>query len=267
MTMVSYAQNFEDVRLRRVFPTETAGFYIDVGAWHPTRGSVTKHFYDRGWRGINIEPTTWGFEAFRTQRPGDLNLNLGLSNQVGTQRFFEENPPQGRSTFSALKRDSTRAAEGCEFEERTVPVTTLARICARYVDGPIHFLKIDVEDHEREVLAGADFTRWRPRVVVIEGGPDAWEGLLSAAGYHLATFDGVNEFYVRAEDRALIPALAAQISILDDFVPHYFAEARTRLDQLEDIGPLALGVARWAKRVVRRIPYAESLIRRVVRAA
>ncbi|MFN9402212.1 MAG: FkbM family methyltransferase, partial [Dolichospermum sp.] len=35
-TFISYAQNFEDVLLNRLFKNKTRGFYIDVGALHPT---------------------------------------------------------------------------------------------------------------------------------------------------------------------------------------------------------------------------------------
>jgi len=36
--------------LERLFRGESEGFYVDVGAWDPRRQSVTKHFYDKGWR-------------------------------------------------------------------------------------------------------------------------------------------------------------------------------------------------------------------------
>ena len=86
---------------------------------------------------------------------------------------------------------------------RSVPVTTLAALCERYVDQPIDFLKVDVEGHEREVLEGSDWSRWRPRVVLIEGlDPSPWEHLVLGSGYLFATFDGINHFYVRDEDRA-----------------------------------------------------------------
>ena len=54
--MISYAQNFEDVILQRVFHTCDQGRYIDIGGYDPTIDSVTKHFYDRGWSGVNVEP-------------------------------------------------------------------------------------------------------------------------------------------------------------------------------------------------------------------
>ena len=52
--LVSYAQHGEDILLHRLFPEGHRGFYLDVGANHPTLHSVTKHFYDRGWRGVNL---------------------------------------------------------------------------------------------------------------------------------------------------------------------------------------------------------------------
>src|SRR2546423_10649850 len=54
--VITYAQNFEDVILARVFSGCTDGFYVDVGAGDPLNLSVTKWFYDLGWDGINIEP-------------------------------------------------------------------------------------------------------------------------------------------------------------------------------------------------------------------
>ena len=62
--MLTYAQNFEDVMLARLFQAQSVGFYVDIGAWHPTELSVTRHFYDLGWSGINIEPIRKQYELF-----------------------------------------------------------------------------------------------------------------------------------------------------------------------------------------------------------
>ena len=48
MTLISYAQNYEDVMLWRAVGHIDDGFYIDVGAVWPTNDSVTKLFYDHG---------------------------------------------------------------------------------------------------------------------------------------------------------------------------------------------------------------------------
>ena len=52
--MISYAQNFEDVILNRAFRHQRSGFYIDIGAFDPVVDSVTKHFYDLGWRELML---------------------------------------------------------------------------------------------------------------------------------------------------------------------------------------------------------------------
>ena len=55
--IISYAQNFEDVLLWRALKQVRNGFYIDIGAQHPEHDSVSKLFYDHGWRGVHVEPT------------------------------------------------------------------------------------------------------------------------------------------------------------------------------------------------------------------
>ncbi len=84
---------------------------------------------------------------------------------------------------------------------------TLAQVCERHVPAgrEIEFLKIDVEGHEHAVIEGADWSRWRPRIVLCEAnGVEEWEPILLAADYIFALFDGVNRFYVRKEDEALL---------------------------------------------------------------
>ncbi len=229
MTITSYAQNHEDVLLSRLFPPGLSGFYIDVGAMDPVVNSVTKLFSDRGWRGINVEPAAFPFERLQAGRPRDVNLNVGLSDKQGTLTFFESDPSSGWSTFSAEQAAQHRDA-GLTLVERFVPVTTLAEICRQYVTEQIDFISIDVEGHERQVLEGGDWRRWRPRVVVVEATePNTtisthhqWEHVLLDADYDFAAFDGLNRYYVRAEDEHLAAALATPVNVLDDYVPHRY---------------------------------------------
>ena len=51
----SYSQEGEDILLSRIFRNQKKGFYVDIGAHHPTRFSNTYYFYKLGWRGINID--------------------------------------------------------------------------------------------------------------------------------------------------------------------------------------------------------------------
>lgn len=223
--MTSYAQNGEDVLLERLFRDVSAGFYIDVGANDPVELSVTKHFYDRGWRGINIEPGAESFRRLSAERTRDQNLNRGLAEAPGERRFYELPGQSVLSTFSPEQAALYRA-DGQEVVERLLQVSTLAQVCADLVDGPIHFLAIDVEGYERQVLEGADWKRWRPMVVLIESTrPNTtvpthqdWEDLLLRADYLFAYFDGLNRFYVRAESRELLEGFRVPLNITDRYV-------------------------------------------------
>jgi len=231
MTMVSYAQNHEDVLLDRVFPRGAHGFYIDVGANDPVNDSVTKHFYDLGWCGINVEPSTEPFGRLQEQRERDINLNVGLGDAAGELTFYEfPHEVSGLSTFSAEQADWHREA-GWACSERAVKVTTLAEICATYVgDRTVDLLSIDVEGHERHVLEGGDWARWRPRVIVVEAVKphtripthEDWEGVLLGHGYLAAAFDGLNRYYVRPEDEALAGPLAVPVNVTDAYLPYKF---------------------------------------------
>jgi FkbM family methyltransferase len=239
MALISYAQNYEDVLLNRVFADCPSGFYIDVGAFHPVVHSVTKLFYERGWRGINIEPIPIASEMLASERVRDINLRIGLSNCEGTSTFYECRTSLELSTFSQELAEDLRRG-GFETVEHSIPVTTLARVCEQHVGQTVDFLKIDVEGCEREVLEGADWGRYRPRVVLVEATRPAtsipsyehWEALLLAAEYHFAFFDGLNRYYVRTEDQQLIPLLAVPANFFDDFEVFELSEHRRQVREL-----------------------------------
>jgi FkbM family methyltransferase len=231
MPWVSYAQNAEDVRLRRAFLNQPSGFYVDVGANNPVDDSISKHFYDKGWSGINIEPAPRPFALIKKARPRDVNLNVGCSDRSGTMTLLAT---RGRatalSTFT-VEEATKHAKKGFDFDSIATRVTTLSSICEEHVgDRTIDFLSIDVEGHERAVLLGADFRRFRPRVIVIEAThpmrPEPthhlWEDLILPHDYQFAVFDGLNRYYVRREDEELIPVLALSPNVFDDFIPYQY---------------------------------------------
>lgn len=225
VTFISYAQNFEDVVLRRALKEIEHGFYIDVGAYDPQADSVTKAFYDAGWSGINIEPNPRHIRKFQQARKRDINLEVaaGRANGRDSLTVFENS---GLSTLNELVIADHAGAQKVVLR-LDVEVTSLSSIWKNHVppSWPVHFLKIDVEGTERNVIEGNDWRRNRPWIVVVEATrpmttidtSQDWESLLFEARYEFAYFDGLNRFYVAHEHRQLIPELAVPPNVFDDF--------------------------------------------------
>jgi FkbM family methyltransferase len=209
-----YAQNLEDYHLAQAFQGQANGFYVDLGAGHPVADNVSFWFYLRGWRGLVVEPQRRLGGLYPHVRPRDRVVAGLVADRVGEAEFHEV---EGMHGFSTMLPDAAQAARDLGATVATVilPVTTLAALFAEHGIERIDFLKIDVEGAEAQVLAGADWGRWRPRIVVLEAvAPgsmvpawEAWEPLLTRNGYRFGLFDGLNRFYVAEEE----PELAARL--------------------------------------------------------
>lgn len=206
MTLISFAQNQEDIMLWRALRHIRNGFYIDVGAADPVEYSVTKLFYEHGWHGINIEPQPTYFELLSAVRPHDINLRLAAGREAASH-LFHRIDGTGLSTFDT-EIAARHRADGREVVEETIEVLPLSAICRQHrPHGPIHFLKVDVEGAEGNVLAGADFHDFRPWIVLVEATLPMsqeeayadWEPILTGQGYSFVWFDGLNRFYLADE--------------------------------------------------------------------
>lgn len=238
--MISYAQNAEDVRLRRAFPEPYMGFYIEVGAFDPSHFSITRHFYDRGWHGVSVEPSPRQHARIAAARKRDVVLRMALSDTAGTA-VFHESVGEG---LSSLEADAAANFRGRGFRGESYPVElrTLRSVCDEYAKGPIDFLTVDVEGHEAAVLRGADFVKYRPKVAVIEATRplttepthQEWEHILLDANYRFAAFDGVSRFYVAAEHAELLEAISVPPSALDSYQPAALAQAQDELSWLRN---------------------------------
>ena len=239
MPFVSYAQNFEDVMLWRALREVGRGFYIDVGAWSPEVDSVTRAFSERGWRGINIEPDPAWLRQLVERRPLDINLGIALGEHGGRvlMNFVAES---GLSTADAEIAQRHRDA-GWRTTAAEVPMRTLAAVWREHVPEaqPVHFLKVDVEGFERAVLAGNDWARCRPWIVVVEAtlpnsqveSHAAWEPLLLQSGYDHAYSDGLNRFYLAREHAELAAAFRYPPNVFDGVVRADLADSRRCLEQ------------------------------------
>lgn len=148
------------------------GFYVDVGAHHPVRYSNTYYFYNKGWRGINIEPTPTAIKPFKILRSRDINLNVGVGAARDNLTFYCFNEP-ALNTFSeevALSVD--QKDNKYKITQRVkVEVLPLRDILASHLPKgvKIDFMSIDVEGLDFEVLKSNDWDKYSPEYLLVEG--------------------------------------------------------------------------------------------------
>jgi FkbM family methyltransferase len=222
MGFLSYAQNFEDVMLWRALGHIPNGVYVDVGAQHPRIDSISRAFYEHGWRGIHVEPVPAFADMLRKDRPDEIVLQVALGAAEGTLELniFADT---GLSTAVPDYAERHQAERGYEVQRMHVPVLTLKSALSSLVEKDVHWLKIDVEGFEEQVLRGWDSTQLRPWVLVVEAtipnSPETdyagWDPLVTAAGYRFVYFDGLNRFYIANEHPELAGAFAVPPNIFD----------------------------------------------------
>ncbi|AXI84038.1 FkbM family methyltransferase [Xylella taiwanensis] len=221
--LISYAQNFEDIMLWRALKHVDRGCYIDIGAHSPDIHSISKLFYERGWRGIHIEPLQMYADALRMRRPDELVLQVAVSDLRGVLPFFDI-ADSGLSTAESDIADAHRA-NGFVVRDVTVVAITLDALLEHLSGREVHWLKIDVEGSEARVLRSWVVSPVRPWILVIEATRPMtiepthvqWEGDVLDKGYMFAYFDGLNRFYVSERHPELIAAFSCPPNVFDGF--------------------------------------------------
>jgi FkbM family methyltransferase len=175
-------------------------------------------------------------DRLRAVRPNDVNLGVALDIQPGKASFYRivAGPGlEGGPGLSTLDPDIVEMHKetGWGIEELEVDVVTLESVLTEYASPGFDLLKVDVEGREAAVLASADLSYWRPRVLVVEStipdspepSHDKWESLVIQAGYKLALFDGLNRFYARNSEAELLRRLSVPANVFDRWIPFTWA--------------------------------------------
>lgn len=197
------SQEQEEKLVRDFFGGDDSGFYVEVGANHPTDGSQTWHLEQLGWTGVLIEPQPDLAAFLVTMRKTAKVFPVACTSPENAGQTMSLHVDGARS---GLNRD--RMAPGSQAAYViAVPTRTLDSILEEAeAPSPIDLLSIDVEGHELEVLSGFDLQRWQPLLILLEDhvGTLQMHRFLKARGYKLIRRLGNNGWYVSAEANAKV---------------------------------------------------------------
>ena len=155
------ARGGEDLALLHAIPDLKNGFYIDVGAHHPDRFSVTRHLYRMGWHGINVDANSDLESELLRRRPRDLFVNAAVGNQNDYQIYIFKEPAV--STVDSSWKESQQSIGRAIKEVKNVRGVTLRELLElapknRIVD----LVNIDVEGADFDALTSICFETLDP---------------------------------------------------------------------------------------------------------
>jgi len=207
----SYSQCAEDLIVEFIFksrPIESKGFYVDVGAHHPRRGSNTYSLYKKGWRGILVDMEPDKVIAARLARPFDTCVQAAVSDGERDVGVFSPGPFSTKTTIdpkSALGDRFTNFVKTASVRTKTLTDILDDNSCPCDFD----FLNVDCEGHDLEVLRGLNLEKYCPKVICVEIW-EASEGIealtvsethvhLSKSGYVLFSWTVLSAIYVKRD--------------------------------------------------------------------
>lgn len=242
MTNISYAQNYEDIMLWRALSDVEHGVYVDIGCGSPYDDNVSMMFYEKGWSGIVVDPIAEYSEQYHAARERDVFVCAAVGAQTGTASFYRVSEV-GLSTMDAgiAAVHEAKAHSVVRTEVQLLTLCELLEANLAMPDSPVHFLKIDAEGSEREVLQGNDWSRFRPWILAIESmepnsqreNHEEWEPIVAAADYLFVYSDGLNRFYLASEKASLRDKFRYPPNVFDDFVRFSEKQAKDKLSAVE----------------------------------
>ena len=179
----------------KVLGSPMNGFFVEVGAGHPTRLSNTfKLERDFCWNGICIEPSDEFFPLFSQWRDCIAVQAVVLDT--------EKDVRYNQISFGSWVTDHHKAPGkvGPKPElTRIVRSRTLTSILDEHnAPGVIDFMSVDVEGAEYWVFKGLDFSKYSFRTMLVEKSQGRTHKLLKDNGYRIRQSYKIDTLYVPA---------------------------------------------------------------------
>lgn len=163
----TYSFEFEDIHIVKYFKNVKKGFYVDIGAYNPIRGSNTYLLYRKGWSGINIDADENSIKMFNILRRNDYNFNYAISSskKKEVKLFYEKNSSVIKTIVPKFRNLTLK-----KFKIKKVKVSTFDNLIKKtnFYKKRIDFLNIDCEGSDLDVLKSVDVKIYKPRIICIE---------------------------------------------------------------------------------------------------
>lgn len=205
-----HSQEKQDLLLdTHIFQGFKRGVFVEVGAWDGVCYSNTLFFEkERGWTGLTIEPHPDKYEELKKNRPSTVHLNVAVNDVNEVVDFLTITGET--SMLSGIKSHyDPRHLQRIENETKqlnttytTIPIQSkrLDTIFTEHNVQRVHYLSIDVEGSEFNVIRSIDFGKVFIDVIGFENNYPDKSGViieyLKTKGYVKSSVESIDIFMI-----------------------------------------------------------------------
>ena len=150
----------EDELVFRYLQNFKKGIYVDIGCYHPYKGSLTFKLFKIGWQGLNVDLSKVSIDLFKISRPNDVNICCAISDKDKKIKFFENSKINQQNSILTYGKESKKIKEINSYKLNT--------ILKKNKIAKFDYLNIDVEGAEIQVLNGLDIKKYKPKLITLE---------------------------------------------------------------------------------------------------
>ena len=184
----------EDIFISRFFKNKLKGNYVDIGCYHPIKGSLTYKLFKKGWTGLNIDLSKVSIDLFKLSRPNDINIQAAITDFDGETFYYENGFINQQNSLN----------ENSNLKKIPIKAFKLSTILKENNLKKIDFLNIDVEGFDFKVLSTLNLIEIKPSLICIEENNYNTQKILETSthkhltnnGYFLASKFGVSLIYI-----------------------------------------------------------------------
>lgn len=149
--------------------------YLDIGAYHPFKGSNTYKLYLKNWRGLVADPNPEKIKRFIAVRPRDICLTKAVipdSWNIAEVEMLGTGKNDARESITpALNKNNhlhfnTKRAD-YSYMASAMKVSNVLAMCSERLGVPA-FMSVDIEGLESDLIQSIDFLKYPIPLLCIE---------------------------------------------------------------------------------------------------
>mgnify|MGYP000213849566 FL=1 len=147
--------------------------YVDIGAYHPYKGSNTYKLYLKNWRGVVVDPNPEKTKYFSIERPLDICITKAVIpdswNMTEVEMLASNNHDARESITPELNKNNhlDKATAQHSYIAQTIKASKVIEMCREKLGMPA-FMSVDIEGLEGELIQGTDFQKYPVPLLCIE---------------------------------------------------------------------------------------------------